>query len=320
LAAFFLGVRGIMKKFVYILPLCAVLGCAWFNPSQKNTAKITKAEQKIEQVATKLDKNEENKKTQVAALMAGAQRSLNQISNDITEVKTAQSLNERVISIVGSPKIDDLQRINLTVDLLNSVVAEERAKGEKLLKQRDSVIATLQNQNDILHNQHNIEVEKLNSLARDIAKEADKSAGIVGQVNSYFGLGGVFYGFKRFISAGLIFIVIFLVLFFILRLAASSNPIAAAIFSVFDVICSWFINFIKLLAPKAKNLANLIDVKIHDEYKDVLYKIIKGVQDFKDSPQSDGVWDIKELNDNLSSILNDKEKAIIENIKKDMLI
>ncbi len=105
---------------------------------------IAKEEKKVDNTLVEIEKNDKGKRIQTSGLSVGIQHSLNQVTNAPVQVDTARKLNERVISIVGSPHIDEIKRIKATVDLLNSALVEERKKGEELLAQRDDIINKLQ--------------------------------------------------------------------------------------------------------------------------------------------------------------------------------
>ena len=115
-------------------------------------------------------KNNKGKRIQTSTLAQGIQYSLNQVTNPPIQVDTAKSLNERVVSIVGSPHIDEINRIKATVDLLNSAVEEERKKGLELLAKRDEVINKLQKEKVELNEQYDDQLLQLTSKAKEVAK------------------------------------------------------------------------------------------------------------------------------------------------------
>ena len=140
-----------------------MLGTRKIATPAQNT--VAKQEKKVEVVLEKITENEKGKKIQTAALAAGIQHSLNQVTNPPVQVETAKVLNERVVSIIGSPHIDEINRIKATVDLLNSEVAEERKKGESLLALRDAEITKLQKEKSELKEKYDDEVENMTETA-----------------------------------------------------------------------------------------------------------------------------------------------------------
>ena len=116
-----------MKKFLSpILFSFLLIGCstAVIPGKQVSVAQdaIAKQEKKIDTTSDELIKNDKGKKIQTAVLAQGIQYSLQQVTNTSIQVETAKNLNERVISIVGSPHLDEIKRIKATIDLLNSSI------------------------------------------------------------------------------------------------------------------------------------------------------------------------------------------------------
>ena len=67
-------------------------------------------------------------------------------------------MNERVISILGTPHLDQVKKIKATVDLLNSELEAERKKGLVLLEERDKIIVKLQKEKkELIENLYNPE-------------------------------------------------------------------------------------------------------------------------------------------------------------------
>jgi len=122
-----------MKKFLSpILFSFLLIGCSTVIPGKQVSVAqdaIAKQEKKIDTTSDELVKNDKGKKIQTAVLAQGIQYSLQQVTNTSIQVETAKNLNERVISIVGSPHLDEIKRIKATIDLLNSSIEEERKKG-----------------------------------------------------------------------------------------------------------------------------------------------------------------------------------------------
>ena len=226
-------------------------------------------------------KNENNKRVQTSVLAQGIQHSLLQVSNPPVQVETAKVLNERVVSIVGTPHIDEIKRIKATVDLLNSQLIEERKKGETLLTQRDEVINSLQKQKEELKTNYDDQLWKMTEEAKKVAKESDAKQATLDSMSGMFGLNAVFWGLKKFFFSALTFIVIFGVIFLILRVLATINPAAGAAFAIFNMIGSTLLSMIKVVTPKAFEMANFTPSTEHGMYKQTLMKIVDVIQDYK---------------------------------------
>ena len=275
-----------MKKFLSpILFSFLLIGCstAVIPGKQVSVAQdaIAKQEKKIDTTSDELIKNDKGKKIQTAVLAQGIQYSLQQVTNTSIQVETAKNLNERVISIVGSPHLDEIKRIKATIDLLNSSIEEERKKGGELLGQRDTVIDKLQKEKEELKNQYDDQLWQMTDKAKEVAKDSDEKQATIDSMGGMFGLNAVFWGLKKFFFSALTAIVIFVVIFALLRILASVHPAAGAAFSIFNMIGSGILSLIKGLTPKAFELANFTSKDKVDEYKSPLTKIVDVIQELK---------------------------------------
>jgi hypothetical protein len=313
-----------MKKFLYpILFSFLLIGCstAVIPGKQVSVAQdaIAKQEKKIDTTSDELVKNDKGKRIQTAVLAQGIQYSLQQVTNTSIQVETAKNLNERVISIVGSPHLDEIKRIKATIDLLNSSIEEERKKGGELLGQRDSVIDKLQKEKEELKNQYDYQLWQMTDKAKEVAKDSDEKQATIDSMGGMFGLNAVFWGLKKFFFSALTAIVIFVVIFALLRILASVHPAAGAAFSIFNMICSGILSLIKGLTPKAFELANFTSKDKVDEYKSPLVKIVDVIQELKEkqkeSPKKSYV--LTEILKRFDNEMDSHEKDLIDDIYKE---
>lgn len=313
-----------MKKFLYpILFSFLLIGCstAVIPGKQVSVAQdaIAKQEKKIDTTSDELVKNDKGKRIQTAVLAQGIQYSLQQVTNTSIQVETAKNLNERVISIVGSPHLDEIKRIKATIDLLNSSIEEERKKGGELLGQRDSVIDKLQKEKEELKNQYDDQLWQMTDKAKEVAKDSDEKQATIDSMGGMFGLNAVFWGLKKFFFSALTAIVIFVVIFALLRILASVHPAAGAAFSIFNMIGSGILSLIKGLTPKAFELANFTSKDKVDEYKSPLTKIVDVIQELKEkqkeSPKKSYV--LTEILKRFDNEMDSHEKDLIDDILKE---
>ena len=313
-----------MKKFLYpILFSLLLIGCstAIVPGKQVSVAQdaIAKQEKKIDTTSDELVKNDKGKRIQTAVLAQGIQYSLQQVTNTSIQVETAKNLNERVISIVGSPHLDEIKRIKATIDLLNSSIEEERKKGGELLGQRDTVIDKLQKEKEELKNQYDDQLWQMTDKAKEVAKESDEKQATIDSMGGMFGLNAVFWGLKKFFFSALTAIVIFVVIFALLRILASVHPAAGAAFSIFNMIGSGILSLIKGLTPKAFELANFTSKDKVDEYKSPLTKIVDVIQELKEkqkeSPKKSYV--LTEILKRFDNEMDSHEKDLIDDILKE---
>ena len=313
-----------MRKFLSLIVFSLFLtGCTTkIVPGQQvSTAQdaVAKQEKKIDQTYDDLVKNDKHKRVQTSVLAQGIQYSLQQVTNAPIQVETAKNLNERVISIVGSPHLDEIKRIKATIDLLNSSLAEERKKGEELLGQRDTVIDKLQKEKSELKDKYDDQLWQMTDKAKEVAKESDAKQATIDSMSGMFGLNAVFWGLKKFFFSCLTAIIIFVVVFALLRILASVHPAAGAAFSIFNMIGSGLLSLIKGLTPKAFELANFASKDAVDEYKSPLTKIVDVIQELKEKQKEspDKIYPLNEVLKRFDKEMDSTEKDLIDDILKE---
>jgi septal ring factor EnvC (AmiA/AmiB activator) len=313
-----------MKKF-FTLTIFALLlaGCTTkIVPGQQVTTAqdaVAKQEKKIDQTYDDLVKNDKSKRVQTSVLAQGIQYSLQQVTNAPIQVETAKNLNERVISIVGSPHLDEIKRIKATIDLLNSSLAEERKKGEELLGQRDTVIDKLQKEKSELKDKYDDQLWQMTDKAKEVAKESDAKQATIDSMSGMFGLNAVFWGLKKFFFSCLTAIIIFVVVFALLRILASVHPAAGAAFSIFNMLGSGILSLVKGLTPKAFEMANFASKDKVDEYKSPLTKIVDVIQELKEKQKEspDKIYPLNEVLKRFDKEMDSTEKDLIDDILKE---
>jgi len=315
-----------MKKLSYILSIFSclfLLSCSTVRPTKQvddNQKKIEKEEKKVENTIDELEKNTKQKKIQTATLAAGIQHSLLAVTNPPTEVKTAKDLNERVISIVGTPHIDELNKVKQMVDLLNSAIIEERKRGEKMLAEKDEIINKLQKETSELKEQYDSQMWDMNEKAKEVAKQADANKATLDSMSGMFGLNAVFWGLKKFFVSALTGIIIFAIIFVVLRVLSMVNPAAGAAFSIFNMLGSTVLSLVKSLTPKAFELANFASKDTIDKYKSPLTKIIDVIQELKErqNESPDRVYPLTEVLKRFDKEMDSHEKDLINQILIDL--
>jgi len=313
-----------MSKFLSLIVFSLFLiGCTTtIKPGQQVTTAqdaVAKQEKKIDQTYDDLVKNDKHKRVQTSVLAQGIQYSLQQVTNAPIQVETAKNLNERVISIVGSPHLDEIKRIKATIDLLNSSLAEERKKGEELLGQRDTVIDKLQKEKSELKDKYDDQLWQMTDKAKEVAKESDVKQATIDSMSGMFGLNAVFWGLKKFFFSCLTAIIIFVVVFALLRILASVHPAAGAAFSIFNMFGSGILSLVKGLTPKAFELANFASKDKVDEYKSPLTKIVDVIQELKEKQKEspDRVYPLTEVLKRFDKEMDSTEKDLIDDILKE---
>jgi hypothetical protein len=314
-------IKKIFLAISFILMLSGCLSSKIVPAKQVTTSQdaVAKQERKVDDTMVEIEKVDKGKRIQTSSLSIGIQHSLNKITNAPVQVDTAKALNERVISIVGSPHIDEIKRIKATVDLLNSQVAEERKKGEELLSQRDEVINKLQKEKSDLKDKYDDELWQMTDKAKEVAKEADQNKAVLDSMSGMFGLNAVFWGLKKFFISALTTIVIFVIIFVVLRLLATVHPAAGAAFSIFNMVGSVLLSLVKALTPKAFEMANYASKDTVNEFKSPLVKIVDVIQELKEKQKEspDRVYPLSEILKRFDKEMDSDEKNLIDNILRE---
>lgn len=312
-----------MKKVLFLVFFLLFTGCfSTITPTKlpdQNQKAIANEEKKVDKTLDQLEKNEKGKKIQTSTLAQGIQHSLNQVSNPPVQVTTAKTLNERVVSIVGSPHIDEIKRIKATVDLLNSSLEEERKKGQDLLSQRDEIINKLQKEKSELNQKYDDQLWQLTDKAKEVAKEADAAKATLDSMSGMFGLNAVFWGLKKFFISAMTAIIIFAVVFIILRLLATVHPAAGAAFSIFNMLGSAVISILKALTPKAFEMSKFATQDKLDEFKSPLVKIVDVIQELKEKQKEspDKIFPLADILKRFDKEMDSDEKRLIDELLRE---
>lgn len=276
-----------MKKlhilFNVVLVSIILAGCSnQFYRRNPGMSGALAAKDQVVDVEREAAKNSEAKLEEVAVMAAGTKHALNKEPAPSKAVEVAKDLNERVISLSGTPTIDELNRVYKLVDDLTSQMQLERERGQTELAKKDKEISNLQEQTKIILVKKDEKIQSLMSTAEKNAAALDAAKTELNKMNQWLGLGAVFYGLKRFVFSAAWIIGGFSAIFMVLRMFAGSNPIAAALFSIFEVIASFFLNTIKGLVPGSIKFANLVPTPIVNQYKKLSEKIVDIFETLKD--------------------------------------
>jgi len=241
-------------------------------------------------------------------------------------------MNNRIEALAGKPDFKETEAIKEIVNSLMSEIADVRNSGEKALAEKDKEISHLELQVRNLNAQREDEISNAMSIAQVNARERDQYKATLNQMDSWFGLGAIFYGAKRLIVSAAWILGIGGALFIVLRFASNTNPIAKSIFSIFETIGSWFVHLIKgVVGTKAVEGANYVASDRFDAYKKTLYKLIDCVETLRNEQKrmvadalasnkpADDVFTVDELMDDLSKTMGDSDKKLITDIKHDNL-
>jgi len=311
------------KKYVILFFLSLSLlvsGCAtWWKRTNPNTNQVNNAQQQVQDAKDALNQNGKDKMKQIQSTASGVDYALSKVTNASPAVTVAKELNDRTVSIAGVPSVDELNKMKKIVDDLTSQVVEEQKRGKKSLEEKDKEILSIQQEREQLKQELKQKEELLQKTAEQVAKKADEYKSTVDEVNSWFGLGGVIFGVKKFVKTCLVFILVFGILFLALRVFATVNPIAGAAFSIFEMIGGVILQSVKALIPNSINIAKVVDKVKFDEYKSTLSKIVDTIQECQSAKDKGGPsCTVDNLLEEFSKSMSDHEKDLIKSLKKEL--
>lgn len=192
-----------------------------------------------------------------------------------SNVPAAIDSNNKVISIVGTPSMVQMESAKNSISTTN-------------FHDIDKAIVSVQKED--------------NKVDIQIAKEASKVPALqeeLGEYKKFFGLGGIFKSIKRFSF----YLILGSILFLVVRILSSTNPIAAALLSVLEGAVGWFLHGVRVITPKA----------FESVYTASQSALIKVVDTIESNPE------LHSIKDTLSGKMSDPEKAVIKSIKKKLL-
>lgn len=302
--------------------LLGITGCGLLHKNTGIFGKASKSQEaaKVEyqDINVEIAKKNDEKLTHIGAWAKGVEHSLDATTNKTDPaITTAQTINQRVEELANKPDLQELKQVYTIVEtLLTNQVA-----GQKLLEKKDKEIIKLQQSITDLNQDKEDAIKKYAAIAEGNAAKADQYATTLKQLDSGWGLSAVWYGLKKFITHIAIALGIFAVLFFVLRIAAASNPIAGSIFSIFEVAASWVINSIKSIFPKSIDFSKLVPHHIADGYKSTLKNIMDEVllleNQQRTNPTGPNIT-LDQLLVNIEKNLNDQDKINVTEIKGEL--
>jgi len=253
-----------------------------FKSSSNSEDKLDKKKVELQVEKDKLAKNNETKLKQIGTVSKGIDHALNIETNRSKPIDVAKELNERVMSLAGTPDVQDVVRMKKIVDELVSEVIKERKAGEAELARLDRELQFSQSSRDVIKQAYDKKSAEYAILSEKIAQESDKNEAIVGEMDKWFGLGAIIYGGKKFLMSTLTIILVGSILFLVLRVLAQSNPIAAAAFSVFERVGAGALHLIKATLPNSFGHAKFVEQGPAEQYRSTLDKIVDTIQSLKE--------------------------------------
>lgn len=312
-----MATKKLLIPIVAALSLLVLTSCAVFTSKGKAAKAEEAGRARIENLEGKLHSNAADKMDAIATLAYGTDYALSKVNEPPREVQVARDMNQRVVSLAGSPSVEKIKEMQETIDKLTSMLATERDEGKVKLSQKDQEIALIQSESKALSVAKDAEIRKYMNVAQEAAANADAYKSALADYQGWFGLKAVGKGLWQFAKSAMWILGIGGILFVILRIVSFSNPAAASIFSLFSTVASWFVRGIEFLIPKAVETAGHVSAAVFNGYKSTLWKIVDGVQISKERAKAAGREpSINEMLDEVAKSMNEDEKKIVDEIKR----
>jgi DNA integrity scanning protein DisA with diadenylate cyclase activity len=273
---------GLLVLSVMLLSGCTTLMDTFKSSETKSQDKLDKKTSELQADKDNLSKNNTVKLKQIGTVSKGIQHALNKDTNNTPPVNVARELNDRVISLAGNPDVKDVVRVKQIVDDLISEVELERKKGKLELTRLDKELQYSQSQRDIIQRSFDKKSDEYRKLSEKIAEVSDQQEAAVEQMDKWLGLGAVFYGMKKFLISSIWILSIGTVLFMSLRILSQTNPIAASVFGIFELVGSGLLHAIKAILPNSFGHAKFTDTATTEKYRTALDKLIDTLQSLKE--------------------------------------
>lgn len=311
--------------FISALALMVMVGCSTlldnnqgvFGKAQDDR---NKSDTKIRVVENQQAQSNEDKLAHIGAWsQGGVEHALEKVTNAPPEVVVAKQMNARVEALAGKPDFKEVEAIKGIVDDLLSQIKDTRLDGEKALAAKDKQIAQLQEQDKQLNAQRENEIAAALIQSDANARVADQYKATLNQMDSWGGLGAIWYGIHKLVIRMSWILGIGSVVFLILRLLASSNPIAGAIFNIFEQMGSWAIHTIALILPKALSIAGNVSVEAYSSTKNALKSVVDSVETAKLQAQGTGRQaSLQDLLNNAQATMSESDKVIVDKMKVEL--
>lgn len=299
---------------VTLLSGCETVMDSFKSSETKSQYTLDKKVQEMGNDKDSLSKNNDTKLKQIGMVSKGVQHALNRDTNNYPPINVAKELNDRVISLAGNPDVKDVIRIKQIVDDLISEVEMEQKKGKMELGKLDKELQYSQSQRALLQQSFDKKSEEYRKLSEKIAEVSDQREAMAEHMDSWMGLGAVAYGLKKFFISSVWILSIGTILFLILRVLAHTNPVAAIMFSIFEVLGSGILHIIKTLLPKSFGHAKFVDTSTSEKYRVSLDKIVDTLQSLKEQNNvlsDDAEIGLEKVFSELDRKMDDAEKKVV---------
>jgi len=277
----FMKLTNFCIKFFSLVIIFLIIAMAALLSGCSNTGAVSDAQRETAMIERKLADNGELKSKRIGEMVYATGAALRKEAEPSLPVQTAISFNDRAQSLAGFPDPTAVRKLNDAVNFLTSKLSVERSKGEKMRREMDAQNIRVVLQTERLRAEHQAAIGNERAAASAAEAKVKELQKTVDRVNSWFGLGAIFYGFKRFITVGIWLVVAFILLFLALKVAAQFSPITAGLFKVFEAPFSILVSAIGGLMPGAITMAGHVPEKTFRTVKSVRNKIVDVIEEMK---------------------------------------
>ena len=322
-----------MKKYInftngFIAGIVVLLMVSCANLTSQNRGTFGKASQNqadqkevVKAIEKGMTQNGEQKLTSIGAWSEGTDYALRKLQDPPKEVIIAKDVNERIKALSNKPNFDEVKEVQCIIDQLLSEIKTEQEKGKNALADKDEQIYSINLETKVLNAAKDGEITKYMKIAEANALKTDQYKATLNEMDSFMGVGAMWYGLKKFISRAAIFLGIGSVLYLLLRVFSMSNPAVGAIFGVFEQIFAGVIKVIQGIAPRALQFAGNVSTKLFEAYKGTLNKLVDAIELIKEREEATGgakKYTIDELLVEVEKSMDTSDKDRIDLAKKEI--
>jgi hypothetical protein len=277
-----------ISKSILLIILIGIItnGCVLFRNPLKA---YQKSENKVESLNTQLQENTNNIVKSAGTYVYATKLALDSNTNNTPSTKIAKEMNEKSIAILGTPSIEDVDKLKVMINNLLSTNAAIVLKGQKELSDMDNKVIDLQEKNKELQEKLGNAEIKVKKVFEDNSNLAQKWSNLMKWV--WY----VIYGF--------LFVTVLRII------AAACPPPYNSVVQVLAIPFTLVIHGIKAIVPEAISSAGWVS----KEYKTATGDLVEAIQQIKKSNP--------ELHSTISSLVaantSDSAAHIINSTKAD---
>lgn len=280
----------------------------------KASAQTARVNAALDSIADKQAALNDERLTSIGAWSKGTDYALSKETNQTPPLLTARQINERVEELANQPNPKELRDIYKIIDGLLT----NNAVGQRWLEKKDKEVQSLRDNVQQMETDKDAQVDKALKQSEKNAAQADQYKSTLSDMDSFWGFGAIKYGAMKFLKRAAWGIGIFIVIYLVVLIGGSFNPVLGGIRMAFDGVFSVVMRAIKLIAPGAHRIAGLTETHISDGYKQTLTHIVDSIQLFKEKATPPQLEMLNELLVEVAKSMDSDDKDRVDAIKKSL--